>query len=624
MENLGTQARRDFIILEAAWTLGESLELLLASGMQTAVIHRVHEGHEYFYVFLRSEIQEVASKFPPEAPLRLALDLHEWGADKELDESAPGGSAPSFSVVTSDGVVTGYTHPGAQDPTVRSPEVSPLERLDPQDVLLKRTVEANFPGASAVGDLAQLKVAFSPFDFRSPTRGLSVAQPAGTSINVTVQPRRGYLVEGPAQAVIVVGSTTEFDPLVFTLRATDPGESDVRVILSRAGTILGYLRITGRVLATPAEMTWAENQMVTHLQPVAAVRVDDPDLLLHIEEVQQGGQRGFVITLTAEDPALNLNLRRFGPVFFQSDPGPYFNDLFRGIEGLPNASANDQAIAASRLEAQGVNLFESLFPGELRDLFWSLQNRIRSIFIQSSEPWVPWELCRLTGMEKGQKVEGPFFCEAFALTRWLPGTGIKPSLHLTNLAVVVPDSSALPYAQPEMQYLLGLDSPALKVRRIPARYLELVQAFTSGRYDGWHFSGHGAVRGADPNTSEMLLDQHETLTPMRIAGSLANLGKATPLVFLNACQIGAGGMALTDIGGWARQFLAAGAGAFIGAHWNILDHTAYTFATQLYDLLRAGRPVGEAVREARQKVRPAGDSTWLAYTVFAHPLARVV
>ncbi|HMN62417.1 MAG TPA: CHAT domain-containing protein, partial [Anaerolinea sp.] len=282
------------------------------------------------------------------------------------------------------------------------------------------------------------------------------------------------------------------------------------------------------------------------------------------------------------------------------------------------------AVDASPLEAQGVNLFESLFPSNLRDLFWSLPERIRTVFIQSSEPWVPWELCRLTGVEKGRKVEGPFFCEAFALTRWLPGTGIKPSLHLTNLAVVVPDSSALPYAQPEMQYLLGLASPSLQVRRIPARYLELVQALSSGRYDGWHFSGHGAVRGADPNTSEMLLDQQETLTPLRIAGAVTNLGKANPLVFLNACQIGAGGMALTDIGGWARQFLAAGAGAFIGAHWNILDHTAYTFATRLYDLLRAGRPVGEAVREARQQVRPAGDSTWLAYTVFAHPLARVV
>jgi hypothetical protein len=452
---------------------------------------------------------------------------------------------------------------------------------------------------------------------------VAVAQPAGTRLDVTVQPRRGYLVEGPARGEIVVGSPTEFAPLVFNLRATEAGDGDVRVIVSLAGTILGYIKITGRVVAGANETTVFERQEVNHTRPVVAVRVDDPDLLVTIEEVDQSGRRGFVLSLSAEDPTLNLNLKKYGPIFFKDDPGPFFKDLFRGIEGLPNRSANDQAIAASQLEAHGINLFENLFPGELQELFWSLQNRIRTVFIQSSEPWVPWELCRLTTTQNGRKVEGPFLCEAFALTRWLPGIGLRPTLHLSNLAVVIPDSSALPYSQPEMQYLLSLASPTCKVERIPARYQELVSALSVGEYDGWHFSGHGAVRGADPNKAEMILDQQETLTPLRIAGAVANLGRATPLVFLNSCQIGAGGMALTDIGGWARQFLAAGAGAFIGAQWDIFDHTAFSFATQIYDLLRAGRPVGEAVREARQKVKQAGDTTWLSYTVFAHPMARV-
>jgi hypothetical protein len=34
-------------------------------------------------------------------------------------------------------------------------------------------------------------------------------------------------------------------------------------------------------------------------------------------------------------------------------------------------------------------------------------------------------------------------------------------------------------------------------------------------------------------------------------------------------------------------------------------------------------PIGDAVREARAAVRAGGDPTWLAYTVFADPLARV-
>ncbi len=628
MNTLGQEARRDFVILEAAWTLGVGLSLLLDSGMPAAVIHRMRDGREYFYIFLLPELREAARHYPPEAPLALALDLHEWGADAQGEESASASGAPAMTVVVNEGVVTGYTHPGVPgvDPTkspVTATGSTPFENLAPGDILLRRALQADFCGAAVVGDTVPLKV-FLVDELHTPAAaGLAVAQPAGRRLDVTIQPRRGFLVDGPARGEIVVGSPSEFTPLVFNLRASEAGESDVRVIVSLAGTILGYIKISGQVMAAGNTVSSWQREEVNHQQPIAAVRVADPDLLLHIEEVDQSGRRGFVLTLSAQDPALNLNLKKYGPIFFQSDPGPYFKELFHGIEGLPNLSSVDQANAASQLEAHGISLFESLFPGEVQELFWSLQNRIRSVFIQSSEPWVPWELCRLTATQNGSKVEGPFLCEAFALTRWLPGMGVKPALHLSNLAVVIPDSSALPYSQPEMQYLLGLASPSCKVARIPARYQELVKALSAGQYDGWHFSGHGAARGADPNKAEMLLDQQETLTPLRIAGAVANLGRATPLVFLNSCQIGASGMALTDIGGWARQFIAAGAGAFIGAQWDIFDRTAFSFATQLYDLLRAGRPVGEAVREARQKVKPAGDSTWLAYTVFAHPMARV-
>src|SRR5207248_3038105 len=100
-------------------------------------------------------------------------------------------------------------------------------------------------------------------------------------------------------------------------------------------------------------------------------------------------------------------------------------------------------------------------------------------------------------------------------------------------------------------------------------------------------------------------------------------GRAKPLVFFNACQIGRSAMSLTDIGGWARQFLHAGAGAFIGAFWSIYDQPAYDFAQALYSRLLRGIPIGRAVQEARIAIKPAGHPTWLAYTVFADPLATV-
>jgi CHAT domain-containing protein len=101
------------------------------------------------------------------------------------------------------------------------------------------------------------------------------------------------------------------------------------------------------------------------------------------------------------------------------------------------------------------------------------------------------------------------------------------------------------------------------------------------------------------------------------------MGVPRPFVFINACQVGRAGMALTGIGGWARRFLEAGASAFVGAYWSVYDEPAYKFAKELYAKLLGGTPIGEAVRESRNAIRTKGDATWLAYTVFADPLAVV-
>jgi hypothetical protein len=631
----------DFILLEAHWPAAYALGFFDSRAAAAAVIvHRFHEGKEYFYVYALQEAWTSLNLHRNELVERV-LDLHEWRADKVV---APGGNvsgSPSV-VVMDEGRVVGYLRPGSPvrgAESQPSPPASipvpgeggepenPLESLTPKGEGLLRTLYADFPPELEVGTQAVLSVYLTPAGLEEALPGLTLAQPAGTLLDVVVQARRGLEVDGSARASLTIGAPDEFDPLRFTLRAVEAGQGDVRVIVFREGAVLGYLKLLP-VVTVPSAFAPAGSPAgsphVANNQHLSLVQVGVPDLSLHIEEVEQAGRRGFVLYLSAADPALNLNLRKFGPVFFQTDPGPYFSDFFRGIEGLPNTSLSEQALAARQLETQGVFLFENLFPPDAQSLLWSLKDQIKSIFIQSSEPWVPWELCRLTGTENGRKVEGAFFCEAFEMTRWLPGTGLKPTLHLSNMAVVMPSSSGLPYTAPELQYLLGLASlPTRRVQQIPAHYLDLFREFTSGTHDGWHFSGHGAVRSPDPNRTELLLDGQETLTPLGITGVAANLGQATPLVFLNACQAGAGGMSLTDTGGWARQFLAAGAGAFIGAHWSIYDHTAFAFTKELYGRLLAGLPVGRAVRESRMAVKPAGDSTWLAYTVFAHPLASV-
>ena len=268
-------------------------------------------------------------------------------------------------------------------------------------------------------------------------------------------------------------------------------------------------------------------------------------------------------------------------------------------------------------------MFQDLLPDDLRVLLWSLRDRIRTVQVLSDEPWIPWELLKLHGKENGRIVEGPFLCEAFELTRWFTGIGRRPKLRLQRLAVVIPTDSGLPCAPQERDYLRALANGQRQVNEIPANYLDVVDTLSQGKHDGWHFSGHGQFVAPDPNRSAILLERGQRLRAEDICGVVSNCGLTSPLVFLNACQTGREALSLTGMGGWARNFVEAGAAGFVGSLWSVDDEAACQFAKAFYNHLLAGETIGQAARAARAAIRSLNDPTWLAYTVFADPLAMV-
>jgi CHAT domain-containing protein len=75
---------------------------------------------------------------------------------------------------------------------------------------------------------------------------------------------------------------------------------------------------------------------------------------------------------------------------------------------------------------------------------------------------------------------------------------------------------------------------------------------------------------------------------------------------------------------FAEAFIRAGAGAFVSSLWAVGDEPATTFSHEFYAELKDGSSVAEAAVAAREKARAAGDATWLAYVVYAHPDAKLV
>ncbi len=454
-----------------------------------------------------------------------------------------------------------------------------------------------------------------------PAGSLPVELPVGSELDVVVQPRRGLSLVGTGEGRLVVTGEVEGLPLQFKVRGEEPGRGLLRILAFHQGRPLGVISLAP-VVTGSAEAAGPATR--AHVEPLAPATARLPDLSLLILEAREGAETILTLRLTSTDPALGYNLKPYGPIRLRSDPYAYFQDFFRDIERLPIRTPADKARAELRLGAKGASLFEALVPEDLRRALWGLRGRITSVQVQSEEPWIPWELCKLLGDDGGMVEEGPFFCEAFELTRWLPGLPQVPRLGLRNLALVVPTDSGLAYAAPESDFLLSLAAGDRRVERIPATFLDLHVALASGAYDGWHFSGHGSYRDEpNPERSALILEGGDRPTPEDLGGRVANLGKARPLVFLNACQVGQSQMTLTGIGGWAGRFLRAGAGGFIGAYWSVYDRPAFDFARAFYGHLLAGLPIGRAAREARLAARASGDPTWLAYTVFADPLATV-
>ena len=105
----------------------------------------------------------------------------------------------------------------------------------------------------------------------------------------------------------------------------------------------------------------------------------------------------------------------------------------------------------------------------------------------------------------------------------------------------------------------SLEDPGRRqVERMVARREPVLDAFSQGKHDGWHFSTHAEFKEPSPDHSTLELESHDFLFPHDLSGEAAALGKRRPLVFLNACSSGQTGHSLTSVGGWPARFLAAG------------------------------------------------------------------
>jgi len=599
-----------FLLMQSDWQVDKAQQLLELKHLKTShVIIQKGESQQRYYLFKSSEVLKQLSTVTDQT-LQNALKLDEITETPVLDAYSDAEKSPGFCIVTDEGRLISF-----YDISIKPYESRKHGNDDstshPDEPTMTRFLGAEFKEQVALHETVSLLVSLS---LESTTDGeVSVDLPQGSTVEVVVSPKSHFKVQGKDEDQLKVLDNGK-SMLQFKLRATRLGLGKIQISAFCDGQGIGELTLAATVVEEVTENTRTKQE-----KRLEKMSTTPPDLSLVILENQREGQTKITFHLLAHSSTLGLNFKSYDSPIQLNQPFQYFQDFYMEIE-----NPQEVDIAEYRLGTKGTKLFKEFFPEELQTLLWENKERIQFVEIQSDEPWIHWELCKLYGKDSttGRFKDGPFFCEAFAVTRWKRGLKMKDSITLKNLALVVSNSN-LPNARAEREYMLSLEQKdKRKVTSIPAKFFNVLNALGSGQYDAWHFTGHGLFETSDPDHSHIVLDKDKLRVDDLMSGPIYNFGNIHhPLVFLNACQAGRSALSLTGIGGWAEQCLQIGAGAFISSYWKISDGPANKFARAFYDRLLGGMPIGKAVQGARLEIKATGDPTWLAYTVYANSRA---
>lgn len=448
----------------------------------------------------------------------------------------------------------------------------------------------------------------------------------------------GVEVLGEKHKGLALMPESDSEPVVFYVSGDRVGRKDLRLDFRQDGVILGTV---------PFELeigTSGESERRVEITPWPLVTggsyVPPPDLDFRVIALEAAGSIIFRFVLHSPNRVLDFNFHEISRSSISGSVRSYLKDVMSTLDRLAKGrdlGSYDQPLSPEqirrRLMAIGERLFDDLLPPELQQICRELPNTpARTVQITSDEPWLPWELLRPSLADTEHE---ELWCESFVLSRWLAGRhGQAGRLGVASVACLEAahnrGQETLEGAIEEYRYLTSMAATGgLEDLSVSGASLGTVeQLLDRGGIDLWHFAAHGD--SADLELDDSTIIHLADLTVLRPSDldrqRQRNIAERKPLVFLNVCYAGQESRTLTGIGGWVKAWVEkSGCGVLIAPLCSVDDQLAKIFSCTFYDALREGATVGQAGWLARQAVkqqRPE-DPTWLVYSIYAHPNARV-
>jgi hypothetical protein len=467
---------------------------------------------------------------------------------------------------------------------------------------------------------------------------VTISTETDIAVIVTVQ-GNAELTDSEYVRIVAPPRVAEPRTLQFGLRARSVGPAWITVLFMQGATPLGQLRLELRVSERASE-----ERAHSSATAVNADVADGAVTFVHILEMPDGDTTYYRYFVTSEPLQLLNREFRSAPVQKHASGRPaavvYAGEIHRKLIERVLLNRSDVELFRTEVQAIGADLSRQLFPPEFLRLVWDHRDTLGAVWVASEEPYIPWELAVLRHPDrKGAAALDDRFLGEYGLVRSLSGRLPARRLRLGNwryLAAEYPEQSYVAPGASLSYFTQTLPGRGIQPERIAPDPAALLRALNAEDLDVLHIGCHGEVKPDAIDDARLILSDRRTpprgehnvttepvtITPATVEAQI-DLTARGPLIFLNACETGRQAPSLTDLGGWPRMFLQAGAGAFVGTSWPVREKPAATFSTAFYDSLQSGATLAEAARRARDATKALGDASWLAYTVYGQPSARV-
>jgi hypothetical protein len=315
----------------------------------------------------------------------------------------------------------------------------------------------------------------------------------------------------------------------------------------------------------------------------------------------------------------------------------YVADVYRRLETLSTQSQGDFDGFLSRMRDLGAELYERLVPRPIRHLLWNHRDWLGGIEIVSEEPPIPWEIAHLVEPDRPAETDRTRFLGECGLVRWVANLPRAPA-HLTLRSdrswYVIPDYPDPTWRLADAAEERALLEEQLGARAAPPQSAALLDLMRNGsKVDLLHLACHGitnykAIGNAALMLAGSMVDRRYVPDPLevnqiKLHADFWRADGVRPIVFLYTRQGRRLGHSPSGIAGLAEAFLRRGAGLLIASSWSAGDAIGLSFSREFYARLAAGDTVTRAVRAARSASKSSHESSWLAYSVYGHPYARV-